>query len=146
MSFPSIWGRFNPIVTETDKVNLCCGFYCDNFFSRIYIVGLEHFSSMSTGWGDWAIFCRAGSGRFGRVWSAWKNSLEILCHSWELNPGFREDSQWDIFILPLSYHNPGHEEDSLSDSFILPLSNHAPGHEEDSLSDSFIFPLSYHDW
>jgi len=54
--------------------------------------------------GDWAIFCHAGSGRVGRVWSAREKSLEILRHGGELNPGHGEDRQWAI---PLSYHNPG---------------------------------------
>ena len=52
--------------------------------------------------GDWAIFCHAGSGRVGRVWSAREKSREILRHGWELNPGHGEDRQWAI---PLSYHD-----------------------------------------
>ena len=55
--------------------------------------------------GDSAIFCHAGSGQVGRVWSAKEKFLETLCHRRELNPGHRADRQWDTFILPLSYHN-----------------------------------------
>jgi len=33
-----------------------------------------------------------------------KNPLEKLNLGCELNPGYGEDRQWDIFILPLSYH------------------------------------------
>jgi len=61
--------------------------------------------------GNWAIFCHAGSGWVGRVWSPREKSLEILTYSWKPNPGHREDSQWDSFILPLSY----------LDWFVLPL-------------------------
>jgi len=46
---------------------------------------------------DWAIFCHAGSGRVGGVWSVWEKSLEMLRHGWELNPGHGEDRQWDSF-------------------------------------------------
>jgi len=64
-------------------------------------------SSLSTGCvvslrGDWAIFCHAGSGRVGRVWSARGKSLEILRRGWESNPGHREDRQR---AFPLSYHD-----------------------------------------
>ena len=59
--------------------------------------------------GNWAIFCHAGSGRVGRMWSARQNSLEIPSNGREFNPGQREDRQWDTFILPLSYHDPGHK-------------------------------------
>ena len=60
------------------------------------IVELRPSSSLSTGCvvslrGDWAIFCHAGSGRVGRVWSAREKSLKISCRGWELNPGHRED-------------------------------------------------------
>ena len=49
------------------------------------MVGLWPSSSLSTGCvvslrGDWAIFCHAGSGRVGRVWSAREKSLKILFH------------------------------------------------------------------
>jgi len=47
--------------------------------------------------GDWAIFCHAGSGQVGRVWSGREKS-----HGWELNPGHGEDRRWAI---PLSYHD-----------------------------------------
>jgi len=79
-----------------------------HFFQPLsVIVGLHPSSLMSTGWvaplrGDWAIFCHAGSGRVGRVWSARKNSLEILRRGWELNPGHREDSEllhWVIMTI-----------------------------------------------
>ena len=68
------------------------GSYC------LSIVELWSSSSLSTGCvvslrGDWAIFCHAGSGQVGIVWSARKKSLEILCHGWVLNPGYREDSE-----------------------------------------------------
>jgi len=69
---------------------------------------------------------------------------KILSHGWELNPGHREDRQWDTSILPLSYHDPGCGEDRRWVSFILPLSYHDPGHEEDKQWDTFILPLSYH--
>ena len=55
--------------------------------------------------GDWALFCHAGSGRVGRMWSARETSLKITRHGRELNPGHREDRQWDTFVLPLSYHD-----------------------------------------
>ena len=106
------------------------------------MVELRPFSSLSTGCvvslrGDWAIFCYAGSGRVGRVWSARENSLEILRRGWELNPGHRENRQWAI---PLSYHDPGHGEDR---QWAIPLSYHDPGHREDR---QWAIPLSYHDW
>jgi len=122
-----------------------------NFFSHcLPMVRLRPSSSMSTGCvvplrGDWAIFCHAGSGWVGRVWSVKEKSLEILLHSWELNLGYGKDRQWDIFILLLSYHDPGHREDRKWDTFILPLSYHDPGHGVDKQWDTFILPLSYHD-
>jgi len=51
--------------------------------------------------GDWAIFCHAGSGQVGTVWSAREKLLEILRRGWELHPGHSEDRQW---ATPLSYH------------------------------------------
>jgi len=69
------------------------------FFShRLSMVGHWPSPSLSTGCevslrGDWAIFCHASSGRVGRVWSAREKSFEILCRGWELNPGYREDSE-----------------------------------------------------
>ena len=91
------------------------------------MVALRSSSSMSAGCvvqlrGDWAIFCHAGSGRVGRMWSPREKSLEILHHGWEVNPGHWENRQWDTFILPLSYHDPGHGEDRQWDTFIFPLS------------------------
>jgi len=74
------------------------------------VVGPRPSSSSST-WcvvplgGDWTLFCHAGSGRVGRVLSTRENSLEILHLCRELNPGHREDRQWDTFVLPLSYHD-----------------------------------------
>jgi len=50
--------------------------------------------------------------------------LEIPRHGWELNQGGGEGRQWDIFILPLSYHDSGHGEARQWDTFILPLSYH----------------------
>jgi len=63
----------------------------------------------------------------------------------ELNPGHREDRQWNTFILSLSYHDPSHGEDRQWDIFILSLSYHDPGHREDRQWDTFILSLSYHD-
>jgi len=91
--------------------------------------------------GSWAIFCHAGSERVGRMWSAREESLEMLRHGWGLNPGYGEDRQWDLFILPLSCHDPGHREDRQWDTFILPLSYHDRGHGEDRQWDTFILPL-----
>jgi len=56
-----------------------------SFSHRLSVVGLRPSFSLSTGCvvplkGDWAIFCHAGSGWVGRVWSAREKSLEILCH------------------------------------------------------------------
>ena len=110
-----------------DPISASCTivfFYLSHCLS---VVGLEPSSSLSTGCvvslrGDWAIFCHAGSGRVGRVWS-----LEILRHGWELNLSHREDRQWDTFILSLSYLDPGHWENRQWDTFILPLSYHDPG-------------------
>jgi len=54
------------------------------FFNYFFtIVELWPSSSLSTGRvvplrGDWAIFCHAGSGRVGRVWSVREKSLEIF--------------------------------------------------------------------
>ena len=49
-----------------------------SFFSHsLPIVEPRPFFSMSTGWGGiWFIFCHAGSGRVGRVWSARENPLK----------------------------------------------------------------------
>jgi len=122
------------------------------FFSShsLSMVELRPSSSLSTGCvvslrGDWPIFCHAGSGRVGRVWSARQKSHEILCHSRELNPDQREDGQWHSFIFPLSYHGLGHGEGRQWDIFILPLRYHDPGHREDRQWDTIILPLSYHD-
>jgi len=111
---------------------------------------LQPSSSMTTGCvmplrGDWDIFCHAGSGWVGRVWSARKKSIETLHHGWELKPRHREDRQRDTFVLPLSYHDPGHGEDRHWDSFIFPLSYHDPNLREDRQWHTFILPLSYHD-
>jgi len=111
------------------------------------MVGLQPSSLMSGSRlvplkGDWTIFCHAGSGRVGRVWSV-RESLEILCHAWELNPGHAEDRQWDTVILPLSYHDPGHKEDRQWDTFILPLSYYHPGHGEGRQWDTAILTLIY---
>jgi len=98
----------------------------------------------------------------------WRGQRARYIHSpTELSwPGHGEDRQWDLFILPLSYHDPGHGEDRqwdtsillLSyhdqghgedrqwDAFILSLSYHGPGRREDRQWDTFILPLSYHDW
>jgi len=71
-------------------------FYLSHCLSR---VGLWPSSSISTGCvvplrGDWAVFCRVGSGRVGRVWSAREKSLLILHHGRELNPATeRTDSK-----------------------------------------------------
>jgi len=64
-------------------------------------------SSLSAGcivslMGDWAIFCHAGSGRVGRVWSTRQKSIEILRRAWELNLGHKADRQWAI---ALCYHD-----------------------------------------
>jgi len=74
------------------------------------MLALRPSSSLSTGHvvpfrEDWAIFCHAGTGWVGRVWSVGETFLEILRHSWELNPGHREERRWDSFVLPLSYHD-----------------------------------------
>ena len=72
------------------------------------VVGLWPSSSMSIGCmvplkGYWVICWHADSGGVGREWSARENSLGILCHGWELNPGHGKDRQWDSFIFPLSF-------------------------------------------
>jgi len=72
---------------------------------QLSMVGLQPSSLMSTSCvvplrGDWAVFCHAGSGRVGRVWSVREKSLEILRHGWELKLGHGEDRQWDSFIFP----------------------------------------------
>ena len=64
--------------------------------------GCRDFPSISTGCleslrGDWAIFCHAGSGRVGGVWSARKKSIETLRHDREQNPGHREDREIHLF-------------------------------------------------
>ena len=56
-------------------------------------------------WGDWAIFCHAGSGWVGREWSTREQSLEILSHDWESNQSHRKDRQSDTFLLSLVYHD-----------------------------------------
>jgi len=52
-------------------------------------------------------------GRYGRMWPAREESLEILRHGRELNPGQGKDWQWNTFILSLSYHDRDHGEDSI---------------------------------
>ena len=114
-----------------------------NWCSELYFFYLNHHLSIVEHWpsswlftgcvvplrGDWAIFSHAGSGRVGWVWPAREKSLELHCHGWELNPGQREDRQWDSFILPLSYHDPATERtDSEIHSFsrwaIVTVINH----------------------
>ena len=60
--------------------------------------------------GGWTIFCHAGSGHVGRMWSAREKTLKILRHVRELNWGHREDRQWDSFHFPLSYSILGFED------------------------------------
>ena len=74
------------------------------FFSHLLSMG-GHWPSSSLSTGsvvslrrDWAIFCHAGSGRVGRVWSAREKSFKILHRGRELNPGHKEDRQWAIMI------------------------------------------------
>ena len=76
--------------------NTLAGLCFLNFYFSycLSMVGLRPSSSPSIE-GTSSHFCHAGSGRVGRVWSAREKSLEILHRGWELNPGHREDRQWD---------------------------------------------------
>ena len=99
--------------------------------------------------GDWAIFCHAGSGRVGRVWSAKEKSLEILRHSRELNPGNREDRQYRRCICSsteLSW--PGTPRgQTVSEIYLFfhwAIMTRAT-ERTDSIWDIFVLPLSHHD-
>jgi len=82
-----------------------------SFSHHLFLVGLRSSSSEST---DYVVPLRGGEiepfsatlaqDNWQSVFSQAK-SLEILRHGWDLNPGHREDRQWDAFILPLSYHD-----------------------------------------
>ena len=54
---------------------------------------------------DKPIFCYIGSRGLAECDQPGKWSLEILRLRWELNPGYRENRQWDTFLFPLSYHD-----------------------------------------
>ena len=69
------------------------------------------------------------------AWSARKRSLEIRRHGWELNPGQREDRQWDHPKCFLKNLFPGWwSRELMTEETVLPLA-------------SYVFrELSYHLW
>ena len=81
-----------PVRQPLDGVNTLKIFF--SISHCLSMVELRPSSSLSTDCvvslrGDWAIFCHAGSGRVGRVWSAREKSLEILKPWLGIEPGPR---------------------------------------------------------
>jgi len=94
----TVWIGYN--IIRIDFSN----YYLNHFLisHRLSVVGLQPSSLLSTGCvvslrGDWAIFCRAGSGQVGRVWSVREKSLEILRHDCEMyhNRDWTLNDKWN---------------------------------------------------
>ena len=68
-----------------------------------FLLNVHRFcGTISRRWGHFlARWLRTGN----RGWLVREKILEILYHSWELNPGHREKRQWDTSILPLNYQH-----------------------------------------